>query len=83
MTKKKEPQTAAKLPAKQVVEEFPEFTFEQKKDLSEQINELAGDRLNTVVSIIQSSMPNLNGVSCRELICVGVNVHLLTCIIIF
>lgn len=61
VTKKKEPQTAAKLPAKQVVEEFPEFTFEQKKDLSEQINELAGDRLNTVVSIIQSSMPNLNG----------------------
>lgn len=61
VTKKKEPQTAAKVPAKQVVEEFPEFTFEQKKDLSEQINELTGDRLNTVVNIIQSSMPNLNG----------------------
>ncbi|KAK4521928.1 uncharacterized protein ATC70_004466 [Mucor velutinosus] len=61
VTKKKEPQTAAKVPAKQVVEEFPEFTFQQKKDLSEQINELTGDRLNTVVNIIQSSMPNLNG----------------------
>lgn len=44
-------------------EELPEFTFEQKKDLSERINSLTGDRLNTVVNIIQSSMPNLDGVS--------------------
>ncbi|CAO3645326.1 unnamed protein product [Mucor fragilis] len=68
VTKKKEPQTAAKVPAKQVVEEFPEFTFEQKKDLSEQINELTGDRLNTVVNIIQSSMPNLNGQGQEEIV---------------
>jgi bromodomain-containing factor 1 len=40
-----------------------EFTFEQKRDLSEMINNLTGDDLNTVVSIIQSSMPNLSGVS--------------------
>lgn len=44
-------------------EELPEFTFDQKKDLSERINNLSGDRLNTVVNIIQSSMPNLDGVS--------------------
>ncbi|KAL9546571.1 hypothetical protein MBANPS3_006606 [Mucor bainieri] len=68
VTKKKEPQTAAKVPAKQVVEEFPEFTFQQKKDLSEQINELTGDRLNTVVNIIQSSMPNLNGQGQEEIV---------------
>lgn len=42
---------------------LPEFTFEQKKDLSESINSLNGDQLNTVVQIIQSSMPNLDGVS--------------------
>ena len=47
-------------------EELPEFTFEQKKDLSERINSLTGDRLNTVVNIIQSSMPNLDGVSWLE-----------------
>jgi bromodomain-containing factor 1 len=41
---------------------LPEFTFEQKKDLSESINNLNGDQLNTVVQIIQSSMPNLDGV---------------------
>jgi bromodomain-containing factor 1 len=40
-----------------------EFTFEQKKDLSEMINNLTGEDLNTVVSIIQSSMPSLSGVS--------------------
>lgn len=68
VTKKKEPQTAAKVPAKQVVEEFPEFTFQQKKDLSEQINELTGDRLNHVVNIIQSSMPNLNGQGQEEIV---------------
>lgn len=41
----------------------PDFTFEQKKKLSESINSLAGDQLNTVVGIIQSSMPHLDGVS--------------------
>ncbi|ORZ05393.1 Bromodomain-containing protein [Absidia repens] len=44
-------------------QELPEFTFHQKKELSERINNLTGDGLNTVVSIIQSSMPNLDGVS--------------------
>lgn len=54
-----------KRPAKSKSEEdlLPEFTFEQKKDLSENINNLNGDQLNTVVQIIQSSMPNLDGVS--------------------
>jgi bromodomain-containing factor 1 len=36
-----------------------EFTFEQKKRLSEMINNLTGDDLNTVVDIIQTSMPHL------------------------
>ncbi|KAI7871314.1 Bromodomain-containing protein [Spinellus fusiger] len=49
-------------------EELPEFTFEQKKDLSERINNLSGDRLNTVVSIIQSSMPNLDGQGQEEIV---------------
>jgi hypothetical protein len=48
---------------KPVETELMEFTFDQKKDLSEQINNLTGDRLNTVVNIIQNSMPNLDGVS--------------------
>jgi bromodomain-containing factor 1 len=48
---------------KPVEAELMEFTFDQKKDLSEQINNLTGDRLNTVVTIIQNSMPNLDGVS--------------------
>lgn len=58
-TKKKEATKSSKQPS----EELPEFTFDQKKDLSERINNLQGDSLNTVVNIIQSSMPNLNGVS--------------------
>ncbi|KAL0077508.1 Bromodomain-containing protein [Phycomyces blakesleeanus] len=49
-------------------EELPEFTFEQKKDLSERINNLTGDRLNTVVNIIQSSMPNLDGQGQEEIV---------------
>lgn len=48
--------------AKRKDEELVELTFEQKKDLSERINNLTGERLNTVVSIIQSSMPNLDSV---------------------
>jgi len=46
---------------------LPEFTFEQKKDLSESINSLNGDQLNTVVQIIQSSMPNLDGQGQEEI----------------
>ncbi len=42
-------------------EEYPEFTFEQKKELSERINTMAGEQLSEVVRIIQSSMP-LDGV---------------------
>ncbi|KAI8149737.1 Bromodomain-containing protein [Fennellomyces sp. T-0311] len=49
-------------------EELSEFTFEQKKDLSERINNLTGDKLNTVVSIIQSSMPNLDGQGQEEIV---------------
>jgi bromodomain-containing factor 1 len=67
VTKKKEqPSQAVHKPTSSAVglrDELPEFTFDQKKDLSERINNLSGDRLNTVVSIIQSSMPNLDGVS--------------------
>ncbi|KAI8366349.1 Bromodomain-containing protein [Choanephora cucurbitarum] len=48
-------------------DEEEEFTFEQKKDLSEMINELTGDKLDTVVSIIQSSMPNLQGNGQQEI----------------
>ncbi|KAI8079591.1 Bromodomain-containing protein [Gilbertella persicaria] len=44
-----------------------EFTFEQKKELSEMINELTGDKLDTVVSIIQNSMPNLQGDGQQEI----------------
>lgn len=62
--KKEAPQQAHKsISAAGLREELPEFTFDQKKDLSERINNLSGDRLNTVVNIIQSSMPNLDGVS--------------------
>ncbi|KAI7890294.1 Bromodomain-containing protein [Mucor mucedo] len=49
-------------------EELPEFTFDQKKDLSERINNLSGDSLNTVVNIIQSSMPNLDGQGQEEIV---------------
>jgi bromodomain-containing factor 1 len=70
VTKKKEGQVASKTPPKKstATEELPEFTFDQKKDLSEQINNLQGDRLNHVVSIIQSSMPNLNGQGQDEIV---------------
>ncbi|KAI8877363.1 Bromodomain-containing protein [Backusella circina FSU 941] len=51
-----------------VPDELPEFTFDQKKDLSERINNLTGDRLNTVVNIIQSSMPNLDGQGQEEIV---------------
>ncbi|KAI7901743.1 Bromodomain-containing protein [Cokeromyces recurvatus] len=63
VTKKKERQQTTKSG-----EEFPEFTFDQKKDLSEQINNLTGERLSTVVNIIQSSMPNLNGQGQDEIV---------------
>jgi bromodomain-containing factor 1 len=63
--RKRAPASSNNVKRKQpVTEELPEFTFDQKKDLSERINNLTGDRLNTVVNIIQSSMPNLDGVSC-------------------
>ncbi|CAO3598914.1 unnamed protein product [Absidia cylindrospora] len=39
---------------------LPDFTFQQKSDLSNLINNLAGDKLHTVAQIIQSSMPNLD-----------------------
>lgn len=63
--KRRRPSTAnrKKESKHKTVDELPEFTFDQKKDLSERINNLTGDKLNTVVGIIQSSMPNLDGVS--------------------
>ncbi|KAG0173770.1 hypothetical protein DFQ30_007055 [Apophysomyces sp. BC1015] len=42
-------------------DELADFSFAQKKELSENINSLSSDRMNTVLSIIQSSMPNLGG----------------------
>ncbi|KAI8889734.1 Bromodomain-containing protein [Backusella circina FSU 941] len=53
---------------KTTVAELPEFTFDQKKDLSEEINNLTGERLNTVVTIIQNSMPNLDGQGQEEIV---------------
>ncbi|ORZ02699.1 Bromodomain-containing protein [Syncephalastrum racemosum] len=48
-------------PAKPPVEEYPDFTLEQKQLLSERINNLTDDRLHHVVGIIQKSMPDLGG----------------------
>lgn len=50
-------------------DEYEVFTFQDKKKLSEQINELTGDALSTVVEIIQASMPHLGDVSAIELVC--------------
>ncbi|GAA5810926.1 hypothetical protein MFLAVUS_004354 [Mucor flavus] len=67
--KKEAPQQAHKsISVGGLREELPEFTFDQKKDLSERINNLSGDRLNTVVNIIQSSMPNLDGQGQEEIV---------------
>ncbi|KAG0191845.1 hypothetical protein DFQ28_010784 [Apophysomyces sp. BC1034] len=69
ISKDKKPTEKRKRPVlKRKEEELPDFTFEQKKDLSERINNLTGDRLNTVVSIIQSSMPNLDGQGQEEIV---------------
>ena len=54
------PKKVAKPP---VVEQEPELTFEQKKELSEKINLLDQDGLGKVVEIIQTSMPDLGTVS--------------------
>ncbi|KAG1140984.1 hypothetical protein G6F38_008738 [Rhizopus arrhizus] len=48
-------------------EEDSGFTFEQKRQLSESINNLTGDQLNEVVDIIRSSMPNLDSVGEEEI----------------
>jgi len=44
-------------------EDVPSVTFEQKKELSEAINNFEGDKLANVVQIIHSSMPHLRDVS--------------------
>ncbi|KAG1446673.1 hypothetical protein G6F46_009442 [Rhizopus delemar] len=36
------------------------LSYEEKKELSERINRLTGDRLNEVIQIIQSSLPDLD-----------------------
>ncbi|CAO3667670.1 unnamed protein product [Rhizopus microsporus] len=68
--KRRRPSTAnrKKESKHKTVDELPEFTFDQKKDLSERINNLTGDKLNTVVGIIQSSMPNLDGQGQEEIV---------------
>ncbi|KAF7730999.1 hypothetical protein EC973_001045 [Apophysomyces ossiformis] len=53
--KRRRTSSAAKLS-----EDLPDFSFEQKKELSEKINNLSSNRMNTVLQIIQSSMPNLD-----------------------
>ncbi|KAF9190709.1 hypothetical protein BGZ50_009850 [Haplosporangium sp. Z 11] len=40
-------------------EDVPMITFEQKKELSDSINNFAGDKLANVVQIIHNSMPHL------------------------
>ncbi|KAI8360044.1 Bromodomain-containing protein [Mortierella sp. GBAus27b] len=40
-------------------DDVPRITFEQKKELSERINDFEGDQLATVVQIIHDSMPSL------------------------
>ncbi|KAG1493889.1 hypothetical protein G6F46_001014 [Rhizopus delemar] len=66
--KEKRRRTSTTNKKKEKKEELPEFTFDQKKDLSERINNLTGDRLNTVVDIIRSSMPNLDGQGQEEIV---------------
>lgn len=44
-------------------EDVPLITFEQKKELSDSINNFSGDKLANVVQIIHSSMPHLRDVS--------------------
>ncbi|KAI8969219.1 Bromodomain-containing protein [Mycotypha africana] len=68
--KRKETQShqASKALPKQMVDDYPEFSFEQKKELSEQINSLQGDDLTTVVNIIQTSMPNISGQGQEEIV---------------
>ncbi|KAG1137208.1 hypothetical protein G6F37_010855 [Rhizopus arrhizus] len=66
--KEKKRRTSATNKTKERKEELPEFTFDQKKDLSERINNLQGDQLNTVVDIIRSSMPNLDGQGQEEIV---------------
>lgn len=44
-------------------EDIPVITFEQKKELSDAINNFEGDKLANVVQIIHSSMPHLRDVS--------------------
>ncbi|RUS22448.1 Bromodomain-containing protein [Endogone sp. FLAS-F59071] len=41
--------------------DLPQFTFDQKRELSELINTLNGEQLSAVVQIIQTTVPNLNG----------------------
>ncbi|KAI8065509.1 Bromodomain-containing protein [Gongronella butleri] len=61
-TFKKNPRAAPKPKAKRqrtTPTKRRNFTFEEKKALSEKINNLSGNRLLQVVDIIKSSMPNL------------------------
>lgn len=53
-------------PKKKKKDEIREITFEEKKELSEAINTLAGDKLGRVVQIIHESMPQLQGESGQE-----------------
>ncbi|ORX83855.1 Bromodomain-containing protein [Basidiobolus meristosporus CBS 931.73] len=41
-------------------EEIPAMTFEQKQELSDNINLLSSDKLDVVIGLIRSSMPELN-----------------------
>lgn len=47
-------------------DDVTKLTFEEKRLLSDKINSLEGDELTMVIDIIQSSMPNLGGVSKGE-----------------
>ncbi|OZJ03714.1 hypothetical protein BZG36_03297 [Bifiguratus adelaidae] len=46
---------------------YPEFTFEEKQNLSQMINTLNDEQLSNVVSIIRTSLPNLDGSGAEEI----------------
>ena len=53
-------------PAKKKEPVLREISFEEKKELSEEINRLSGEKLARVVQIIHESMPQLSNASGQE-----------------
>lgn len=65
----RQPQSKRKSTPPAQPEDLYTFTFDEKKILSNEINHLPSHRLNTVVEIIKSSMPDLGVVSILFLFC--------------